>query len=61
MIASYPGLPSQLFSQPWKSVGKLVFTAVEKSCEGRPGYEASLVNCRSLSLQNLPAVMSGQF
>ena len=28
-IASYPGLPSQLFA-----------TAAKKSCEGRPGYEA---------------------
>ena len=36
-LASYPGLPSQLFSQ-----------AVEKAkrrpgcCEGRPGYEAAV-------------------
>ena len=50
-IASHPGLPSQLFSQPWG--GGCVFShyvsfqVVEKnhgceekkSCEGRPGYE----------------------
>ena len=37
-IASYPGLPSQLFSQPWQ---KACFChGCEKSCEGRPGYEA---------------------
>ena len=36
----YPGLPSQLFSQPWKT--HAFFHGCEKSCEGRPGYEASL-------------------
>ena len=36
-LVSYPSLPSQHFSQPWK---KSIFsTAV--SCEERPGYEAS--------------------
>ena len=34
-LASYPGLPSQLFSKPWK---KSVFHGCEKSCEGRPGF-----------------------
>ena len=43
MIASYPGLPSQLFSQLWQ---KLFATAYEKSCEGRPGYEANVMACQ---------------
>ena len=38
LIASYPGLPSQLFSQPWKKK-----RGREKSCEGRSGYEAMLL------------------
>ena len=33
-VASYPGLPSQLF---FADVGK----NVQKNCEGRPGYEAT--------------------
>ena len=36
LVASYPGLPSQLFSQPF-------FHGCENSCEGRPGYEASIL------------------
>ena len=45
-LASYPGLLSQLFSQPWKKT-RYIFShgcekSCEKSCERRPGYEASL-------------------
>ena len=35
-LALYPGLPSQLF---FVAVGKRAH-GCEKSCEGRPGYEA---------------------
>ena len=38
IVASYPGLPSQLFSQPWKKA------VAKKSCEGRPGYEATVIH-----------------
>ena len=38
-LASYPGLLSQLFSQPWKK--RVFFHGCEKSCERRPGYEAT--------------------
>ena len=42
-VASYPGLPSQVFSQPWKKkkCGNLFFHSCENNCEGRPGYEAT--------------------
>ena len=43
-IALYPGLPSQLFSQPWKKATRVFFHGCEKSCEGRPGYKASTSN-----------------
>ena len=44
-LASYPGLPSQLFLEPWKnstffSMAVEFFHSCEKSREGRPGYEA---------------------
>ena len=39
-LASYPGLPSQLFLQPWKKTRPRLRGG--KSCEGRPGYEASI-------------------
>ena len=41
-VASYPGLPSQLFSQLWKKgYHAFFFHGCEKTCEGRPGYEAT--------------------
>ena len=39
ILASYPGLPSQLFLQPWNAF----FHGCKKSCEGRPGYEAMII------------------
>ena len=42
-LALYPGLPLQLFLQPWKKecVFFYLFHGHEKNCRGRPGYEAS--------------------
>ena len=36
----YPGLPSQLF------FAAVDFYGCNKSCEGRPGYEASMTLCK---------------
>ena len=54
--ALYPGLPSQLFSQPWKNAG--VFPQLRKSCEERPGYEANkpLVSLGPRQLSHLSPV-----
>ena len=45
ILASYPGLPSQLFSQPWKKKRVVFFHGCKKGCEGRPGYEARELVC----------------
>ena len=34
-LASYPGLPSQLFSQPWKKAWIYTCMAAKKCCEGK--------------------------
>ena len=40
-VASYPGLPLHLYSQPWENTH--FFHGCKKNCEGKPGYEASVL------------------
>ena len=41
-LASYPGLPSQLFFVAMEK-SHAFFHGCEKSCEGRPGYEPTII------------------
>ena len=58
LLASYPGLLWQLFLQPVEKKRAAFFsTAAKKSCERRPGYEASfLLMWQRKCGHNLPIV-----
>ena len=57
-LAPYPGLPLQFFSpQSWKKIVADFFHGCKKSCEGRPGYEATVHSlCIRLQCKQEPRI-----